>query len=111
MIRIIGRNKCNATKKAERFFKERNIKYQFQDLDKRALTPGELENIFRILSPEKLLDTDSKEYRKRGMAFMEFDVAEELLEDQLLLVTPIIIEGKRGCTGFDETFCKEIIPS
>ena len=45
------------------------------------------------------------------MAFMEFDVAEELLEDQLLLVTPIIIEGKRGCTGFDESFCKEIIPS
>lgn len=111
MIRIIGRNKCNATKKAERFFKERNIKYQYYDLDKRALTAGELENIFRILSPEQLLDTDSKEYRKRGMAFMEFDTAQELYEDQLLLVTPIIIEGKKGCTGFDEAFCREIIPS
>lgn len=111
MIRIIGRNKCNATKKAERFFKERNIKYQYYDLDKRALTAGELKNIFRILSPEQLLDTDSKEYRKRGMAFMEFDTAQELYEDQLLLVTPIIIEGKKGCTGFDEAFCREIIPS
>lgn len=111
MIRIIGRNKCNATKKAERFFKERNIKYQYYDLDKRALTAGELENIFRILSPEQLLDTDSKEYRKRGMAFMEFNTAQELYEDQLLLVTPIIIEGKKGCTGFDEAFCREIIPS
>lgn len=111
MIRIIGRNKCNATKKAERFFKERNIKYQYYDLDKRALTAGELENIFRILSPEQLLDTSSKEYRKRGMAFMEFDTAQELYEDQLLLVTPIIIEGKKGCTGFDEAFCREIIPS
>lgn len=111
MIRIIGRNKCNATKKAERFFKERNIKYQYYDLDKRALTAGELENIFRILSPEQLLDTASKEYRKRGMAFMEFNTAQELYEDQLLLVTPIIIEGKKGCTGFDEAFCREIIPS
>ena len=42
MIRIIGRNKCNETKKALRFFKERGIKVQFQNLDERELTAGSL---------------------------------------------------------------------
>ena len=57
MIRIIGRNKCNDTKKALRFFKERGIKVQFQNLDERELTSGELENIFKLLKPDTLLDT------------------------------------------------------
>ncbi len=31
-IQIFGTKKCNDTKKAERFFKERGIKYQFIDM-------------------------------------------------------------------------------
>ncbi|MCQ2604142.1 MAG: ArsC family transcriptional regulator [Spirochaetia bacterium] len=108
MIRIIGRNKCNKTKKAQRFFKERNIKFQYNDLDERELTAGELNNILKILPAENLLDTDSREYKKRGMTFMEFDCAQELFEDQLLLKTPIIISGKKASAGYDENFCSQI---
>ena len=108
MIRIIGRNKCNDTKKAIRFFKERNIKIQFQNLDERSLTAGELENIFRLIKPEEMLDTESKEYKKRGMAYKEFDLPQELLEDQLLLKTPIVISGKDACVGFESSFCSKI---
>ena len=106
MIRIIGRNKCNDTKKALRFFKERSIKVQFQNLDERLLSAGELENIFRLIAPTELLDTESKEYKKRGMAYMEFDTSQELLEDQLLLKTPIVVSGKSATVGFDPHFCK-----
>jgi len=95
MIRIIGRNKCNGTKKAIRYFKERNIPFQFMNLDERMLSSGELKNIFRLASPEELLDKNSKEYKKRGMEFMEYDTATELFEDQQLLKTPIIIDGKK----------------
>ncbi|MBR5671854.1 MAG: hypothetical protein IKX02_00250 [Spirochaetales bacterium] len=108
MIRIIGRNKCNDTKKALRFFKERGIKVQFMNLDERELTSGELSNIFRLIMPEELLDTESKEYKKRGMAYMDFDLPQELLEDQPLLKTPIIISGKSAAVGFDPIFCKKL---
>ena len=108
MIRIIGRNKCNDTKKALRFFKERSIKVQFMNLDERELTSGELSNIFRLLKPGELLDTESKEYKKRGMAYMDFDLPQELLEDQLLLKTPIIIRERIADIGFDTAFCKKL---
>ncbi len=111
MIRIIGRNKCNETKKALRFFKERGIKVQFQNLDERELTAGELENIFKLIKPEEILDTESKEYKKRGMAYMDFDTPQELLEDQLLLKTPIVILGRSAMAGFDQDFCRKIAES
>ena len=111
MIRIIGRNKCNETKKALRLFKERGIKVQFQNLDERELTAGELENIFKLIKPDALLDTESKEYKKRGMAYMDFDTPQELLEDQLLLKTPIVILGRNAMAGFDQDFCKRIAES
>ena len=78
------------------------------NLDERELTSGEFNNIFRLLKPEELLDTESKEYKKRGMAYMDFDTPQELLEDQLLLKTPIIIREKMATTGFDPTFCKKL---
>ena len=99
MLRIIGRNKCNDTKKAIRYFKERNIKFQFMNLDERELTAGELNNIFHLATPEELIDKNSKEYKKRGMEFMEYDTATELFEDQMLLRTPIIIDGKEISVG------------
>lgn len=107
MIRIIGRKKCSGTKKAERFFKERNIKIQFADLDAKPLTARELDNIFKVISPDDLLNSSSKEYKKRGMGFMLFDKKEELMQDQLLIKTPVILFGKSGCAGYNEDFCKK----
>ncbi len=39
-IQIFGTKKCNDTKKAERFFKERGIKYQFIDMKERDMSKG-----------------------------------------------------------------------
>ena len=40
-IQIFGTRKCNDTKKAERYFKERGIKYQFIDMKEKGMSKGE----------------------------------------------------------------------
>ena len=44
-IQIYGKSKCFDTKKAERYFKERRIKYQYIDLEKYGMSLGEYRNI------------------------------------------------------------------
>ena len=55
MIQIFGTKKCNDTKKAERFFKERNIKIQFIDMKEKGMSKGELNNrnMANYFSPEE----------------------------------------------------------
>ena len=105
-IQIFGTKKSNDTKKAQRFFKERNIKFHFRDLAEKGLSPGELNNIARVIDIEELIDTESKQYQKRGMQFMVFDTGEELLEDPLLLKTPIVRNGKEATIGYQPDIWK-----
>ena len=105
-IQIFGTKKSNDTKKAQRFFKERNIKSHFRDLAEKGLSPGELNNIARVIDIEELIDTESKQYQKRGMQFMVFDTGEELLEDPLLLKTPIVRNGKEATIGYQPDIWK-----
>ena len=106
-IQIFGTKKCNDTKKAQRFFKERGIKIHFRDLTEKGLSPGELQNISRSVEIEDLLDTESKQYKKRGLQFMVFNTEEELLEDPLLLKTPIVRNGKEATIGYKPDVWKE----
>ena len=98
-IQIIGTKKSNNTKKAIRFFKERNIKYHFMDLNERKISEGELSNILARVSVEDLLDRESLTYKKKGFAYMEFDPLEEILEDNSLLRTPVVRNGKEVAVG------------
>ena len=63
-IQIFGTKKCNDTKKAERFFKERRIKYQFIDLKEKALSKGELQSVKKSVGLEVLINKNSKDYKK-----------------------------------------------
>ena len=108
-IQIIGTKKCNGTKKAQRFFKERRINFHLKDLAEKSLSKGELENICRVYDPEELIDTNSKQYRKRGLEFMVFNLEDELLADPLLLKTPIVRNGNKVTIGVDEQVWDEWI--
>ena len=108
-IQIIGTKKSVETRKAERFFKERGIKYQFVDLRERGLTGRELENIARRVAPEDLINTGSKEYEKRGMEYMEFDILEELMENPLMIKIPVVRCGKEVTVGLKPEVWKEWI--
>ena len=44
-IQIFGTKKCNGTKKAERFFKERGIKFQFIDMKEKGMSKGEFTSV------------------------------------------------------------------
>ena len=100
-IQIFGTLKNNETKKAIRFFKERGIKVHIIDLREKNLSKGELENITRKIPIEDLLDKEGKEYRKRNLAYMKFDIAEEILEDSLLVKMPIVRNGKNVTLGYE----------
>ena len=44
-IQIFGTKKCNDTKRAERYFKERGIKYQFIDMKEKGMSKGEFASV------------------------------------------------------------------
>ena len=90
VYQIIGTKKNSETKKAIRYCKERSIPFHFVDLNERSLSDGELQNIFRVVDPLDMIDTNSSTYKKRGYAYMEFDPIEELMEYPHLLKIPVI---------------------
>ncbi|MBI1936882.1 MAG: ArsC family transcriptional regulator [Ignavibacteriales bacterium] len=99
-IQLIGTKNCNETRKAERYFKERSIPFHFRDLTEKGLAKGELENITRVIPIEELIDREGKQFKKRNMQFMVFNIEEELLNDPLLLKTPVVRNGKEVTVGY-----------
>ena len=93
-IQIIGKKKCQDTRKAERWFKERGIKFFKLDVNEKALSPGELRNIISRVKAEDLIDEDSRLYKQK-YAFLDFNPAEELIDHPELLKTPVVrCDGK-----------------
>ncbi len=100
-IQIIGVKSCSDTRKAERYFKERRIPFHFRDLNEKGLAKGELENIIRVIPLDELIDREGKQFKKRNLQYMVYDIEEELLNDPLLLKTPIVRNGKEVTVGFE----------
>ncbi len=107
-IQIIGTKKCRETQKAERYFKERGWSYHFVDLNQRSLSPGELNSVAAAIGAERLIDTESKVYKKKGMAYMEFDPLEEIEEHPELMKTPVVRSGGRAVLGYNPELWKEM---
>ena len=103
-IQIFGTKKCFDTKKAERFFKERKIKYQFIDLKEKSLSKGELQSVKSALGLEKLINKNSKDYKRLNMDKIRgADAREEVLsKNSTLYVTPIVRNGKMATVGINE---------
>ena len=108
-IQIIGTKKCRETQKAERFFKERRIPFHFRDLNEKGIAKGELENISRSIPIEELIDKEGKQFQKRGLQFMVYDIEGELLFDPLLLKTPIVRNEGKATVGHQPEIWKEWI--
>ena len=99
-IQIFGTKKCNETRKAERYFKERHVKFQLVNLLEKNLSAGELDSVAKVVGLENLIDTGSKEYQKQQLQYMRFDLREKLLEHPGLLATPIVRNGKEATVGY-----------
>ena len=61
-IQIFGTKKNFDSKKAERYFKERGVKYQFIDMREKGLSKGEFQSVCQAVGGyDKLIDTNSKD--------------------------------------------------
>ena len=101
-IQIFGTKKCAETRKAQRFFKERSIRFQFIDLAEKGLSKGELHSVAARVSLDQLLDRSSRRFAGKGLthAWLNANKIEALLlEDPLLLRTPIVRNGKEATVG------------
>ena len=102
-IQIFGKIKCSETKKAERYFKERNIKFQFVDIVKYGLSKGEYESVKSAAgSMAVLIDEKSREYTDQYMSHLadQDDAEERLLSNPGMFKTPIVRNGKMATVGY-----------
>jgi len=101
-VQIFGVKKCFDTKKAERYFKERRIKYQFIDLKIKALSKGELQNVKAAVGLNNLINQASKDYKKLNLdRIIGATMREEiLLNNPSLYKTPIVRNGRQATVGF-----------
>ena len=99
-IQIFGKTKCFDTKKAERYFKERRIKYQFIDVVKFGMSRGELNSVKAAVGLDALIDESAPGAEVlRYLAYAE-DKLEKLFADPRLLRTPIVRNGKQATVGY-----------
>jgi arsenate reductase (glutaredoxin) len=101
-IQIFGRKKCFDTQKAERYFKERKVKYQCVDLDKFGLSKGEFGSVKASVGLKELINSNSKEYKTLNMQNLGVgSAAEEILfNNPKLFKTPIVRDGKKATVGY-----------
>lgn len=101
-IQIFGKAKCFDTKKAERYFKERRIKYQLIDVVRYSMSKGEYTSVKKALGGmDALIDENSKAYKELYVAYKRpEDVEAELLEHPELFKTPIVRNGALATVGY-----------
>lgn len=103
-IQIFGTKKCRDSQKAERYFKERRIPYNFVDLNERGLSKGEMDKIKSAVGLDNLLNRESKEYIKLNMQYIVHNREEMMLLHPALLRTPIVRNAAKATLGY----CPEI---
>ncbi len=102
-IQIFGKSKCFDTKKAERYFKERKIKYQYVDLLKYGLSGKEFDNVLAgIGGIDKLIDWTSNDPDITIMKYMDDKIAKEdkVFDNPKLMSTPIVRNGRNVTIGY-----------
>ena len=109
-IQIFGTKKCNDTKKAERFFKERGIKYQFIDMKEKGMSKGELTAVANANGGiDAMINSDAKD--KDALALIKYiaeeDKLEKLLETQQVIKIPVVRNGKQSTLGYQPEVWKK----
>ncbi len=106
-IQIFGKSKCFDTKKAERYFKERGIKFQSIDLIRFGMSGKEFDSVVRAVGGvDNLIDWNGKSQEITNMKYMDDRETKEdkVFNDPSLMKTPIVRNGKQATVGY----CPEI---
>lgn len=109
-IQIFGTKKCFDSKKAERYFKERGVKYQFIDMKEKGMSKGEFNNVKQAVGgADKMINDAHKD--KDLLALLKYlsdeDKEEKILENPQIIRTPIVRNGKKATIGYCPDVWKE----
>ncbi len=109
-IQIFGTKKCSDTRKAERFFKERRIKYQFIDMKEKGMSRGEFNSIKQSAGGlDCMIDENARD--RELLTLIEYlsdsDREEKVFENQHILKTPIVRNGRKATVGYCPDVWKE----
>jgi arsenate reductase-like glutaredoxin family protein len=110
-VQIFGLKSSQATRAAERFFKERRAPIQFVDLKERTMAPGEIKRFVDRFGLAALIDSESKAYVDAGLKYMKQSDGELLKRidaDPRLLRLPLVRTGNKLSVGHDEEAWSEI---
>ncbi|NFI95694.1 ArsC family transcriptional regulator [Clostridium botulinum] len=101
-IQIFGTKKCFDTKKAERYFKERRVSFQFINLNEKGISKGELNSVLNSVSVNDLINSKSKDYNKLNLNnIRSIDIKKEIvLKNPKVMNTPIVRDGKQATVGY-----------
>ena len=102
-IQIFGTKKCNDTKKAQRYFKERGIKFQFIDMLEKGMSKGEFNSVASVNGGrENMVNWEGKD--KDTLAIIQYiaseDKLEKILENPQVIKTPVVRNGKQSTLGY-----------
>ena len=109
-IQIFGTKKSPDTRKAERFFKERGIRFQYIDLKQKGLSKGEFQKVCQAVGGlDAMIDPACKD--KDLLALLKYIAAEDkalkVLENQTVLKQPIVRNGRQATVGYQPDVWKK----
>lgn len=102
-IQIFGTSKCFDTKKAQRYFKERGIRFQMIDLKEKGMSRGEFDSVKRAVGGwQNLVNRSAKDKQTLALldALVDWQQEDKLFENQQLLKTPIVRNGRQATAGY-----------
>ena len=104
-VQIFGVRNSQATRAAERFFKERQVAIQLVDLKQKPMSPGEIKRFIERFGLAALLDTESKAYVDAGLKYLKVsdsDLLQRVERNPALLKLPLVRAAHRLSIGNDE---------
>jgi len=111
-VQILGTKNSQATRAAERFFKERRVAFQFGDLKQKSMAPAEIKRFIDRFGLAGLLDTDAKAYGDAGLKYLKIadsDLVAKAERNPLLLRLPLVRAGNLLSIGHDEDSWKAML--
>ena len=102
-IQIFGTSKCFDTKKTQRYFKERGIRFQMIDMKEKGLSRGEFDSVARAVGGwQALVDPNAKDKQTLALlqALVDWQQEDKLFENQQLIRTPIVRNGRQATVGY-----------
>ena len=108
MIQIFGIKSSQPTRAAERFFKERRVPFQYVDLQKKPMSPGEIKRFIDRFTLAALVDRENPSIKY--LRLTNPDLLAKIEQDPKLLHLPLVRSAKHLSIGHDEAIWKLMLP-